>query len=401
MTKKGWSPLAVILSAAFAVVLSAACSSKPKEPQRSIENGIEVVDNGAEIYTVPGQPSALSFKEEFRIDLEAEALAAAGLTDIVALDADSKGRIYLFRSMRSPGPLVFQFDERGKFLKSFCPLGQGPGEAQYPAFLGVNPQDEIRVLSQGPERILSFNGDGRLLWEEKITFDALARPNQYEPLVDGNFVARYYRFDEKSALRKIYLGLFDAGFKKIKELRNYDFPESVKPGMRILTFLPVFASSASAFYVNWGAEGRDIAMFDLDGRMKRIIRSDFPPQTIPPEYKKEVLDRIPSGDGYREVREYIRALDVFPAFQAFLTDDQGRLFVVGSEKDPASGANRCDVFSPEGIRIMRTGLGSQDLLRYSFEGIVFDVVLKNGCAYCVREKPDGYKEVVVYSMIWD
>jgi hypothetical protein len=49
---------------------------------------------------------------------------------------------------------------------------------------------------------------------------------------------------------------------------------------------------------------------------------------------------------------------------------------------------------------MRTGLGFQDLLRDLWEMVPRDVVLKNNRFYCVHEKPSGFKEVVVYSMIW-
>jgi len=59
-----------------------------------------------------------------------------------------------------------------------------------------------------------------------------------------------------------------------------------------------------------------------------------------------------------------------------------------------------DIFSPEGVRLFRVGLGYQDVFRDTFNSFFCDAVLKNGRAYCVREKDDGDKEVVVYRMIW-
>jgi hypothetical protein len=90
-----------------------------------------------------------------------------------------------------------------------------------------------------------------------------------------------------------------------------------------------------------------------------------------------------------------------PALQGFFADEEGRLFVASGKREALSGANICDIFSPEGVRFARAAIGFQDLIRYSLEGIPFDVVLRNGRAHCVREKESGYKEVVVYRVIWN
>ncbi len=385
----------------MALALSWACQSKMEGPIRTIENGVEVVDNGTGIYAVPGQPSALSLREEFRIDLEDEALAAAGLSDIVAIDADSKGRIYLFRSMRTVGPLIYQFDGDGRFLKSFGRMGQGPGEAQYPGYLRISPADEIRVHSQAPNRVLIFDGDGRLIREDKITYDPLNRPSQFVPLANGRYVARHYQMPEgEQPISKTGLALFGPDFKLIKEIREFEVPTSIKPGLQILGVIPIVGASGTSFYVNWGSEGRDIAVFDLDGKLRRIIRAAFPSPPVPAEYKKSILDRIPQNSGTLEFRSFIEDMSSFPPYQSFLADEKGRLFVVSFEKDSGSGANLCQVFTPDGVRILRAGVGYQDFFRYMVDTIPFDVVLKNGRAYCVREKPSGFKEVVVYAMIW-
>ena len=135
--------------------------------------------------------------------------------------------------------------------------------------------------------------------------------------------------------------------------------------------------------------------------MKRLIRAVFPTPPMPLEYKKPLLDQIPQNRGYQEVRDLIQSLDNFPPFQSFSTDDRGRLFVAGFNKDPVSSAYMADVFSLDGLRLLRVGLGYQDLFpSFVWGGAICNIVLKNGRCYCVREKPDGFKEVVVSSMIW-
>jgi hypothetical protein len=393
---KGWSLSFVFLAAA----LCSSCTSNPAGPVRTMENGIEVVDDGAGIYSVPGQPSSLSLREEFRIDLESEALAEAGLNDIVAIDADSRGRIYLFRSMRTQGPLIFQFDQNGSLLRSFGAMGQGPGEAQYPAFLGITKKDEVWVKSQSPDRLLVFGSEGRLVRESRIVFDPFARPNLAEPLENGNYLARYVSFDGNPSSIKSFVALFGPDFKKISDLREYGVPDMKAPIGDVLAMSPIYCVSSSSFFVNWGSRGRDVGVFDLKGRMKRIIRAAFRSVPVPPAYMKTLLDRVSAMNASPQTREYLLSFKELPVFQSFFSDEKGHLFVAGCEKDPKTGANICDIFSPEGIRFARAAVGFQDHIRYSMEGIPFDVVLKNGRAYCVREKPSGFKEVIVSSLIW-
>lgn len=385
----------------MALALSWACQSKMVGPIRTIENGVEVVDNGTGVYDVPGQPRSLTLREEFRIDLESEALAKAGLSDIVAIDADSHGRIYLFRSMRTKGPLIFQFDQNGSLIRSFGAMGQGPGEAQYPAFLGVSPADEIRVKSQSPDQLLCFDDEGQLVRQERITFDPFARPNITKSLPNGNYLARYVSFGEDPSSLRAFVALFDPDFKKISDLREYDVPDMTAPLSDVLAVSPLYGASSTSFFVNWGPRGRDIGVFDLEGRMRRIVRADFRVLPVPPGSRKSLEDWVSSPSVNPQTRDFVLSIKDMPAFQGFVTDEEGRLFVAGCEKDASSGANICDIFSPEGVRIAKAAVGFQDLIRYSLEGIPFDVVLKNGRAYCVREKASGFKEVIVYRMIWE
>jgi len=88
-----------------------------------------------------------------------------------------------------------------------------------------------------------------------------------------------------------------------------------------------------------------------------------------------------------------------PVFQYFFTDDQERLFVVTSEKGP-SRQYISDVFNAEGVFIARAELGYYDLLKAFWEGNELGLKTKNGHLYFLREKPSGYKELVVSRMIW-
>lgn len=385
------------LLAAFLVVFLAACDAKPKGPIRSIENGIEVVDNGSGYYSVPGQPRSLALREEFRIDLEDEKFAAAGLTDVSAIDADVRGRIFVFGSGLKSGPFVFQFDDKGSLMRSFCLKGQGPAEVEFPVYFGMTASSEILIHSTS--RFVVFDLDGEFLRQERIEKWVRFVGLRQRVLANGNILAPYIPENKEMVAREVALALFDGRLNKQTDIRSHSLPETGRIGQNPLAHVPIFGASASVFFTNGGDEGRDIAVFDLDGRPKRIIRADFPSRQVPEAYKKDIIERWSKAVG-DDTWKFIASLSLFPPFQSLAVDEKGFLFVSTLDRDPDSGAYLNDVFSPEGVRLFRVGLGYQDYIRDSFNNSFLDVVLKNGRAYCVREKESGFKEVVVYRMDW-
>jgi hypothetical protein len=375
------------------------CSERMAEPRRYSENGVEVVDNGKGVYSLPGSRGRLSLDEEFRIDLENEQLAAEGFSDVSAVDADSSGRIYVF-SRGQTGPFIFQFNAQGHFLKAFARPGQGPGEVEYPRYAGFSGKDRLAVYSQGAQRFLYFDTEGGFAGQRDRPGGWLFLPAQFRYLPNGNLLGIYAGRDENGELAKIILALFDSQFKKIKDIRDYGLISRLKSGDDLLSAFPVVGVSPAGFFVNWGPDGSDIAVFDLEGRMKQLVRAVYPRVPVSPRQKRATLELIRSASGYDPDRRILQTVRSYPAFQAFAADEQGRLFVIGAARDSSSGANGCDVFAPDGTRIARSSLGFGDFIGRLLKFESFDVVVKNGHAYCVREKPDGFKEVVVYSLRW-
>jgi hypothetical protein len=382
--------------------LAACCAPQDKGPQRIRENGVEVVVNGAAPYAVAGQPHSLSLHEEYRIDLEDAALADAGLADASTIDVDSKGRIYLFRPVGpgAKGQVIYQFDDQGKLLKSFGTIGQGPGELMYPIFLRMTAADEIPAISGDTRSLVFLDSHGRLLRSQLLPAGYHFILNRFVLLPNGHLLGQILPRAEQNRFSKLTLTIFDAHLKKIRDVLDFRLSED-KAKKNLLSGMPLIAVTGNGFFVNSGPSGSDIAAYDLDGQLIRLIRAPFPAVRIPPDYKNALLDRIPNTRGYESIRAFIREIEICPRFQALFADDKDRLFVAGAEKDPASGANICDVFSPDGVRIFRTALGYQNLLLSVFlNGPAFDIVIKKDRCYCLREKADGFKEVVVYSMRW-
>lgn len=390
------------LAVLMVAMLAASCARKDAGPQRIRENGVEVVVNGAAPYAVPGQPHSFSLREEFRIDLENAALAEAGLADASTFSVDSKGRIYLFRPVYpgTKGQVIYRFDDHGKFLKSFGTIGQGPGELMYPNFLRMTAADEIPVFTGGTRSLAYLDTDGRLLRSLPMPSGFRFIQNRFVLLPNGNLLGQILPDNEQNRFSKLTLMIFDARLKRIRDVLDFKLSEDWAR-KELLSGIPLIAVTGNGFFVNSGPSGSDIAAYDLDGQLIRRIRAPFSAVRIPGEAKKALLDRIPNMRGYEPVRMFIKELETYPRFQALFADDSGRLFVAGTEKDPASGANICDVFSPDGVLIFRAALGYQNLLLSAFlNEPVFGVVFKKDRCYCLCEKADGFKEVVVYTMRW-
>ncbi len=385
----------------FVLLALPALVSPQAGPRRITENGVEVVLNGAKPYAVAGQPRALTLREEFRIDLEDPVLADAGLTDAVSIDVDSQGRIYLFRGGGNPGRVIFRFDERGWFQKSFGTIGQGPGELNNPYLQRITARDEIPVFSQNASGFVFLNPDGRPFRSSPYPTEGHFIWNRFVLLPNGNILAQSFSADGQGRLSKIALALFDERWKKIRDLHEFGMPGRLEETKNPFGLLPLIAVTRRAFFVNSAPSASDIAAYDLDGKLTRVISAPVAVLRIPSDYKKGLLDRMPKGERYEPIRAIVRNVEMWPPFQAFFADDQDRLFVEGFEKDPSSGDDSCDVFSPDGVRILRTSLGRHELLRQIFEKPPFDIVIKKGRCYCLREKEDGFKEVVVYSMRWN
>lgn len=379
----------------LAAALQCACGRDKAGPIRTLKDGVETVENGAGIYPEKGEPRALSLGEEFRIDLEDDAVAATGLTDIDTLDVDTRGHIYLFKPIKpgATGNLVFKFDDRGRFMRSFGLLGQGPGEVQNPRFMRMTAKDEIPIACMG-RRVVFFDTEGRVIRTTALPAPFFPVPHGFLPLANRDYLITYSRVNpETLEYSEFGLGLFAPDLAKRLDLRTYPAPGENE----IKTFFPDFpvvAASETAIFLASMAPTREIAVYDLSGRLIRKILADYPPVDVPPGFRENFLGSFPPEHPFWKNLEVPRT---FPPFLSLFTDDLGRLYAVGYGKDAVTGANVCDVFSPDGVRILRTALGHQAL---QINRLPIVPVARNGRLYCVREKPSGYAEVLVYSLHW-
>jgi len=354
-----------------------------------MEDGVEVVVNHSEPYKIERESTHIYLEEKFKIDTEREKIAKTGLTDIIYFDVDSDGNIY-FLNDKPQENFILKFDRNGNFVTAFGRKGQGPGELQIPMFPIITSQDEVFIMDQAQRKLCFFTKEGAFI--KSIPQDASTLA--IFPLENGNYIVVGEIYNSQSDYIMQYpFSLFSSDFKEIKELDNIKFPNYMK-GRKQKAINPGFLWSITKSNIYLGNEerGYEISVYDLEGNMVRKINKEYIKIRIPDEYIKEKMESL------SEIwRKRLYFPDYFVPFQCAFVDDKGSLFVITNEKGSNSGEYMCDIFNPEGIFIARASLpGIVDT------GLIFLLLIaKKDHLYSIQEKESGYKELVVYKIMWE
>ena len=386
--------LLMIIPLALILCFMVGCQDKEAMVERIMENGVEIVINHLEPYKVKGEPSALHLEEVFVIDLEREDLAEIGLTDIRNFDVDSEGNIFIL-GHQTDGDSIFRFDRNGNFITSFGRMGEGPGEIgemRGAFYLRVVYQDDVMIVDPMRKRIF-FHKDGS--YKKYVALN----PNISNALSleNGNYLVKKRGIiDPDSGYQERPLSVCNPEFEEIKELDRLRRPTfgAVRLGFPRQSFFHCI--SEGKIYVGNTEKGYEIRVYDLEGNLKRKIKKEFRPVEVSEEMKTEVLKQF-ADPRAAEIRKKIFFHKNFPPFQYFFTDDEGYLFVMTYEEGDNPREYMYDVFNPDGIFISRMSLGNS--CRENNSDIQF-ATARNKRLYCLKEKENGYKELVAYKMRW-
>jgi hypothetical protein len=367
----------------LAITLLMSCKAKQSQVDKNVENGVEVVINHVEPYRVKGQPSELSLEKVLTIDLERDDLAEAGMGTAGEWDADDDGKIYVV-GFKNRENFIYCFDHEGYMLDSFGRRGQGPGELLGPSLSGVYGREVVLSDFLGM-RYVVYDLDGRVIREKR-----LGHPDRLSPLGNGNLVAFGPRPDPNANAFFYNLTLCDSDFNELKVLDRYEWTSD---DSRMYPYF-MWRVSGDKIIVANEARGYELWVFDLDGRLVRKIRKEYRPVKVTEEIKEEIL-----GPEYRQSESSQNKYfpDPLPPLNQFFTDDEGRVFVMTYEPGPNPGEYIWDIFNPDGVFIARRALnlvwaGLYLGSRYTFS--------KKGKLYCHQEKESGFRELVVYKMVW-
>ena len=372
-----------------------ACASKSEVPERVMEDGVEVVLNGLEPHTIKGEPASFTLEKEFTIDTENDAIAELGLTDIgLYFDIDSRGNIYLVSYKNAEG-MIFKFDGKGHFVRSFVRKGQGPGELQgrnYGSlYLTVDENDNLAVSDFG-NKLAVFGSEGAVLKESRIDSGVVC----VSPLSNGNFLSLISVMDGASDyINQNPLSLLDSQFEEIRELDKQMVPNPiVGKKLKGSYYVLSWGVSKGKIFTGFQERGYEIHVYDFEGTPVRKIKKEFTPVPVPEEHKKKFMEQF-SASIFDSIRSKIYFPDAMPPFHSFFVDDEGRLFVMTYEEGENPGEFMYDIFNPEGVCI-----GRKSLKIFHDERGVY-AKMKKGRFYCLDEKDSGYKELTVSKIVWE
>lgn len=377
------------------------CGPKQDKVERIIEDGVEVVINHLEPYTIKGEPNTLTLEKAFTIDTESDDMAEIGLVEMSDFNIDSNGNIYIMLRQTS-GNFIYKFDNQGNFITSFCRQGQGPGEADWGGDILIDAYDRVIAKDMTKPKFFIFNPEGTLVKEIKLGKNY----GLIEHLNEGKYFISWQEQDMESQKFQNHFGIANGTFEEIKEFYSFErpdqlFSERYTPVTRGFVFT---ASKKNIFIANYQApDSYELLVFDNEGNLVRKIRKEYSPVAISDDYKrieKKQLERFPMG---RELAKRLYFPPHWPPNRYLFTDDRGRLFVMTYEKGDNEREYMYDIFNTQGVFIGRMILGNIQV-RYFGDEISHDVpkkvLVKGDHLYCIQEKENGYIELVIYKMKW-
>jgi hypothetical protein len=369
------------------------CGPKQEKVERIVEEGVEIIVNHLEPYKMKGEPTTLHIEEEFTIDTEREEIVDVGLYEINEFDVDSEGSIYFFGGRDN---LVYKFDINGSFVSAFVKRGQGPGEIQSPIFLNITSRDEIPIQSYDKYKLFVFDGNGNLVKETRLRSKSSGL-FVFSPLENGNYLKYRDYFDPSIRHRYDILDLYNSRFEEIRELDRCDYGPVVMGTLKKKKGSPrVFICEVKDGMIYLGHENRgyEILIYDLDGNLLKKIRKKYKPVDIPDEFRENLLVN------FGRLKDKLIIPDKMPPFHYFFLDDERRLYVKTYEKGENKDEYMHDVFNSDGIFIARKSMAGYG--RWMYPGTSLNrAKAKNQRLYCIQEKESGYKELVVYKMMWE
>jgi hypothetical protein len=377
------------ISLILIILIMLSCSPQNDEVERTTEGGVEVILNHREPYKIKGEPSSLFLELEKVIDLEDPYFAEVGLGETELFDVDSQGNIYLLSDQNNENR-IYKFDGQGEFLDAFCRKGQGPEEIQFVMWGGIDSNDSIVISDQVSKKGFVFDNNGNFI---KGTRNPKGEFAIY-PLENGNYIS-FWQFrgelDPDAEYFPQGFSLYNPHLEEIKVLDIFKYPSPRKKGMNgtYVNSLFIWRKEGDFIYIGNEDRGYEFLVYDLDGNLLRKIRKEYDPVLFPESLRKQRQARYESFGRKVFFEKY------WPPFLSFIVDDEGRIYARTYEEGEASDEFMYDIFNPEGIFILRKSMNI-----YTWGEIDLSAVVKKKHLYCLQEKENGFKKLVIYKMNW-
>jgi hypothetical protein len=367
-----------------------------------MEDGLEVVINHLEPYAIKGESSSFALENVFSIDTENEEMAEIGLVEMSDFNIDSNGNIYIMLRQTS-GNFIYKFDNRGKFITSFCRHGQGPGEAEWGGDILIDEYDRVIAKDMTKQKFFIFNPDGTLARETKIGKNY----SLIEYLNEGKYFIFWQEIEMESQNFQNHFGIANGTFEEIKEFYSFERPDQLNAERYtpVTRGFVLTASQKNIFIANYQTpDSYELLVYDVEGNLVRKIRKEYSPVDISDEYKRISKKRLEQFALGQHLAKRLYFPPHWPPNRFMFTDDWGRLFVMTYEKGEDERKYMYDIFSAEGIFIGRMSLGNIQARYVGNERFYDDpkkVLTRKDHLYCIQEKESGFIELVVYQIRWE
>jgi hypothetical protein len=318
-----------------------------------------------------------SLEKQLTVDTENNEIAEMGLTDIRHFDIDSEGDIFI-ANPKAKENFIFILDKVGNIKSAFGAQGQGPGELQSPLELVVSTNDEIFITERG--KVVVFSNTGQFIKDFHID-------SEYQrviPLNADRYLVIAVKLNDDFS-QSFQVLLCSSGMEELKTLDSSkieSFKKAVK--VNIIPTLVVWGKSDSQVLTGH-TDKYEIRVFDFNGQLLKSIEKEYDPVLLSDRdrarYEKN-LERYPP-----DIRGSFFIPDAFPPIRSIVALGDEWLFCQTYE--PGNEGNSVyDIFDANGEFVGKTEL----------EG--YQVKFKGDRVYCLKQKESGYRELVVYRMIW-
>ncbi len=368
------------MAVAISAVLAGGVSSQTAGPDkaRTIKNGLTPTASS-------GEPRGMTLIEEFAIDTRDNLLFDQGLAKFNGFDLDDRGFLYVLGDKK-----IGRFDAKGRLLKSFGSLGQGPGEFQTVARV-AGTDAGVALTDVSGQKIIVYDGEGRLIHEAKIEKGGFSDGRM---LKNGRYLLAENGVDPSADRLMNTLTLVSSSLEKIRELDRKEYPNPITSAVWQTEFpLVLWAVGGNRIAAGHQSPECRIHVYDLDGNLQMTVEKEYRKMPMTKAYREAVLGQF-KGSMFEAIRNKAEFSKYLMPFKDFSIDDQGRLFVLTNEPAKAPGENWCDVFSPSGRLIFRVGIPNSGVL----DGL--SIIVRGDRLVRSESTPSGEQVLRSFKIAW-
>lgn len=325
------------ISVLLAILFITACSDKKLNYIIEEANGNKIYKNS----NVPFNPGLkIDLKELFTIKGYDESFADDSLRiiqDMNSVAVDSKNNIYILSTNKA---VVYKFDLKGGYTKSFGRIGDGPGESKWPQNMYIQ-NDTVNVLNQTVLQMNKFDTEGNFLIS--VPTKECRMPVYTKPFGKDRIVTYLcnWRYEDKGMFMDYDLGLSTSEYNIVKRLKKQTFEGERVQTEYIELFFGFAATDKELYMAHNGTEKYHIDAFDRAGNLLYSIEKSF-------RKLKASKDQIELSKGKIQYKTAVTDL---------LTDSGRRLWALVSEERNESNKNDLliDIFK-DGVFLNRVKL---------------------------------------------